>query len=279
MRECGWMRGIPKRAGLLGALALGWAAASVTPALAGDEIVSADKADPCLPSAINLSVNSGVVGTSTLSDLLAEHTRGGTVLSAKIRKLALSDSSKIGEILAAAKTATPDQVTAIGAGLADVIRRCGEMQPELAAVISDQIANAKYPDLSISFVAHLPPEDLIDKRRARLSPKKPEKNKSLNKGELSMTAPPPPPPLEKREFMAKPEDAPKPNTAEIVARTKVVAEAPKGPNFGPYITDSITPGPKFQMGIFTIGKPGLTFSAGGGGGQTEIGNNTVSPTK
>ncbi len=267
----------PKKRDFLGALALGWAAASVTPALAGDEIVSADKADPCLPSAINLSVSSGVVGTSTLSDLLAEHTRGGTVLSAKIRKLALSDSSKIGEILAAAKTATPDQVTAIGAGLADVIRRCGEMQPELAALISDQIANAKYPDLSIAFVAHLPPEDLIDKRRLRISPKKPEKN--LNKGELSMTAPPPPPQLEKRGFMAKPEDAPKPSTAEIVARTKVVAEAPKAPNFGPYITDSITPGPKFQMGTFTIGKPGLTFSAGGGGGQTEIGNSTVSPTK
>ena len=276
MRQYGWMRSIPKRAGLLGALALGWAAASLTPASAGDEIVSADKVDPCLPSAINLSVNSGVVGTSTLSDLLAEHTRGGTVLSAKIRKLALSDASKIREILAAAKTATPDQVTAIGAGLADVIRRCGEMQPELAALISDQIANAKYPDLSIAFVAHLPPEDLLDKRR-RLVPKKPEKN--LNKGELSMTAPPPPPQLEKRGFMAKPDEAPKPSTAEIIARTKVVAQAPNAPNFGPYITDSITPGPKFQIGTFTIGKPGLTFSAGGGGGQTEIGNNTVSPTK
>lgn len=277
MREFGWARGIPKRAGLLGALALGWAAASAAPALAGDEIVYADKADPCQPSAINLSVNSGVVGASTLSDLLTEYTRGGPVLSAKIRKLALSDSSKIREILAAVRTATPDQVTAIGAGLADVIRRCGEMQPELAAQISDQIANTRFPDLSVAFVAHLPAEDLLDKRRARVSPRKSPEKKI--KGELSMTAPPPPPPLEKRPFMAKPEEMPGPSTAEIVARTKVVAEAPREPNTGPYITDSITPGPKFQIGIFTIGKPGLTFSAGGGGGQTEIGNNTVSPTR
>jgi hypothetical protein len=263
--------------GLLGALALGWAAVSMAPALAGDEIVSADKADPCLPSAINLSVNSGIVGASTLSDLLSENTRGGPVLSAKIRKLALSDASKIREILIAARTATPDQVTAIGAGLADVIRRCGDMQPELAAQISDLVASAKFSDLSVAFVAHLPAEDLLDKRRARVSPQKnPEKK---IKGELSMTAPPPPPQLENRLFMAKPEEAPKPSTAEIVARTKAVAETSQEPGTGPYITDSITPGPKFQMGAFTIGKPGLTFSTGGGGGQTEIGNNTVSPTK
>lgn len=260
MHTGGW---VPKRAGrpLLSTLASGWLVASATPVLAADDIVSADKIDPCLPSAINLSVNSGVVGASTLSDLLSEHRRGGPELSAKIRKLALSDASKIRDILIAEKTATPDQVTAIGAGLADVIRRCGDMLPELAAHIGEEVAGAKSPGLSIAFVAHLPPENLIEKWNA---PALPEKKV---KGELPMTVPPPPLPEEPRKFMADPESEPKPGTAEIVARTKEVPVA------------SEAPGPKFHPGKITLGKPGLRFSAGGGGGQTEISNNTVSPTK
>ncbi len=132
------------------ALALGVVVAFASHASASDQIVSDDKIDPCLPSAINLSVNSGLVGTSTLSDLLAEHRLGGPVLSAKVRKLALSDASKIRDILIAAKTATPEQVTAIGAGLADVIRRCGDMLPELAVDISDEVASAKFPSLTVA---------------------------------------------------------------------------------------------------------------------------------
>jgi hypothetical protein len=270
MRKSSWMSavyGARKGAGkaLGSALALGVVVAFASHASASDQIVSDDKIDPCLPSAINLSVNSGLVGASTLSDLLAEHRLGGPVLSAKVRKLALSDASKIHDILIAAKTATPEQVTAIGAGLADVIRRCGDMLPELAVEIGDEVTNAKFPSLTVAFVTHLPAEALIQKKKV--------------KGELSMTAPPGVLPADPARIMTEPAEIPKPSTAEIVARTKELPVKPQSPGAGPFLADGITPGPKFNLGPFTIGKPGLTFSGGGGGGQTEISKNTVSPTR
>ena len=267
MRKCGWIRalGCGARKTVGSAFAFGVVVAFASHASASDQIVSDDKIDPCLPSAINLSVNSGLVGTSTLSDLLAEHRLGGPTLSAKVRKLALSDASKIRDILIAAKTATPEQVTAIGAGLADVIRRCGEMLPELAVEIGEEVTRAKFPSLTVAFVAHLPAKALIEKKKV--------------KGELVMTAPPALPPADPKRIMVEPDVIPKPSTAEIVARTKELPVQPQSPRAGPFVTDGITPGPKFNLGPFTIGKPGLTFSGGGGGGQTEISKNTVSPTR
>ncbi len=198
------------------AFALGIVVAFASHASASDQIVSDDKIDPCLPSAINLSVNSGLVGTSTLSDLLAEHRLGGPTLSAKVRKLALSDASKIRDILIAAKTATPEQVIAIGAGLADVIRRCGEMLPELAVDISDEVARAKFPSLTVAFVAHLPAEALIEKKK-------------VIKGELLMTAPPALPPADTKRSAMEPVEVPKPSTSEIVARTKELPFSRRAP--------------------------------------------------
>jgi hypothetical protein len=266
MRKSGWMRaaGPGARKTFGSALALG-VIVFASHASASDQIISDDKIDPCLPSAINLSVNSGLVGASSLSDLLAENRQGGPVLSAKIRKLALSDATKIRDILIAAKTATPEQVTAIGAGLADVIRRCGEMLPELAADIGDEVTRAKFPSLTVAFVAHLPAQALIEKKKV--------------KGELTMTEPPALPPADPKRVMVEPAEIPKPSTSEIVARTKELPAEPQTRSAGPYLTDGITPGPKFNFGPFTIGKPGLTFSGGGGGGQTEISKNTVSPTR
>jgi hypothetical protein len=260
------------RKALGSALALGLFVAFAAPASATDQIVTGDKIDPCLPSAINLSVNSGLVGSSTLTELLAEHRSGGPLLSAKVRKLALSDASKIADILVAVKSATPEQVTAIGAGLADVIRRCGDVMPELAADIGDQVTKAKFPSLTVAFVAHLPPQAVIERKEELIEKKK-------VKGELTMAAPPAVPVDVSKRFMADPVELPKPSISEIVARTKELPLQPQDPNKGPYVADGITPGPKFNLGPFTIGKPGLTFSGGGGGGQTEISKNTVSPTR
>ena len=140
-------------AGVLGATALmaGVVLAQDTPVEATQPTSAAETA--CFSGPAKLSEPQVQAFLDTPAGLLSEFPSGGLPLSTRVRSLAGSDANTLDPILGLVATATPSQVSAIGAGLARVARACQTINPEFAATIQDKIASLDNGGLETAFQA------------------------------------------------------------------------------------------------------------------------------
>lgn len=75
------------------------------------------------------------------------------LLSSRIRGLATSSSLTLPVIMSLIRTATPDQIAAIGSGLGRAARVCASSQPEYAGSIQVQVASLNNASLVAAFTA------------------------------------------------------------------------------------------------------------------------------
>lgn len=89
------------------------------------------------------------------ASLLASYPTGGLPLATQVRSLAGSSSATLEPILSLLSSASPGQISAIGAGLARVARAAQRVNPEYAALIQEKVAAADIPALELAFEATL----------------------------------------------------------------------------------------------------------------------------
>jgi hypothetical protein len=92
---------------------------------------------------------------SNPAQLLSAFPDGGSRMILQVRRLAGSDSGVVDLIIEQAKMANPSQVSAIGAGLAQVVRACVPTRPDIAELIQQKITLAGLQSLTTAFQAGL----------------------------------------------------------------------------------------------------------------------------
>jgi len=88
------------------------------------------------------------------TDLLERHPHGGVAMSAEVRRLAASDVATVAGIISDAKGASPAQVVAIGAGLAQASELCSRFRVEVQHFIEKGVAAAGQSDLAAAFAVY-----------------------------------------------------------------------------------------------------------------------------
>ena len=85
--------------------------------------------------------------------LLAAYPNGGRAMATMAKALILADPSLVGPLMAAAKNATPAQMSAIGAGVAQAATLIAAVNPEMAAQIQLAVTQSGPPGVASAFAA------------------------------------------------------------------------------------------------------------------------------
>ena len=125
--------------------------AQETPATAAQPASAAETA--CFAGPAKLSDAEVQAFLASPAALLSEFPTGGLPMSTRVRSLAGSDADVLDPILGLVASASANQVSAIGSGLARVARACQTVNPEYAATIQEKVASLDHGALEVAFEA------------------------------------------------------------------------------------------------------------------------------
>jgi hypothetical protein len=138
-------------AGALAAAILASGAAMAQETAAGQPASAAETA--CFSGPAKMSEAQVDAFLATPSSLFSEFPGGGLPLSTRIRSLAGSDARALAPLVGLVASANPQQISAIGAGLARVARACQVVNPEYAATVQENVASLENEALEVAFEA------------------------------------------------------------------------------------------------------------------------------
>jgi hypothetical protein len=110
-------------------------------------------ADSCFLSPAKLSDDATTAFKDNPGALLAANPVGGYGLTTQVRSLAGSDTDSLSTIVGLAGSGNPEQVTSIGAGLAQAATACVNLRPDIAAQIQQAVAASGNDALIAAFAA------------------------------------------------------------------------------------------------------------------------------
>lgn len=110
-------------------------------------------AESCFEEPAKLSPDSISSFLNDPEALLTNNPVGGYGLAREVRNLSGSDDQTIDEIVSLAETASPEQVAAVGAGLAQAATACITSSPEVSEAIQLAIAESENLALISTFAA------------------------------------------------------------------------------------------------------------------------------